>query len=123
MNGKRLPQELIEADIQKATSSRDCPATGRECRIPDKKSAESDRLWAEYIQRCAQTHSTEIFSTADRQGFVDCCKDCDIYIYHKYLQNLHKPIKQQNQKIMQNRMPLIQQISLAWDIIKSRTGR
>ena len=96
MNRKRLPQHLIEADIYAATSSRDCPVTGRECHRQDEKGAASDRVWAEYIQRCAETHSTDIFSTADWQGrFVDCCNNCDVYKEYKHQQN------QQNTSLIQ----------------------
>ena len=96
MNRKRLPQHLIEADIYAATSSRDCPATCRECHRQDEKGAASDKVWAEYIQRCAETHSTDIFSTADWQGrFVDCCNNCDVYKEYKHQQ------KQQNISLMQ----------------------
>lgn len=107
MNGKRIAQHLIESDIYKATSSRDCPVTGKECHIPDKKGAESDRVWAEYIQQCAETHSSDIFSTADWQGrFVDCCNKCDVYKEYKHqqktrsliqkLQTIQDTIKKQN---------------------------
>jgi hypothetical protein len=79
MKAAKLPIEVIEREIQMATKSRECPATGKECNIPDFKGAESLRTWAEYIQKCSISQSREVFTTIDKDGFVDCCQSCNVY--------------------------------------------
>ena len=115
MKKVRLPQELIEQDILKATGSRECPADGRMCIKPDIKGAESDRVWAEYIQRQAEKGSCEIFSTIDRNGFVSCCNDCPTYKSYQRNQGKQKPTVQ-NPK----HWSLMEDICGAWYLFKSR---
>ena len=91
---ERLLQEWVEQDIQRAVNCRECPATHKECNIPNPQTADSLRLWIEYINRCAKNNSSDIFSVSDKPRFVECCNDCDIYTHYKYLQKLSKPYTQ-----------------------------
>ena len=117
---ERLLQEWVEQDIQKAVNCRVCPATRKECNIPNPQTADHLRLWYDYIDRCAKNNSSDIFSVSDKPRFVECCNDCDIYVHYKYLQKLSKPYKPNNQKTASKRISLLQDLQMAWDIIKSR---
>jgi len=88
MGEKRLAQEIIEKDIRKAASCRECTITGHKCNKYDSKTAEEMKVWAEYIQQCAEKRSSDVFSVSDKQPeFVDTCSMCDIYKEYCQAQN------------------------------------
>lgn len=112
---KRLRQEWVEQDIQRAVNCRECPATHKECNIPNPQTADSLSLWVEYINRCAKNNSSDIFSVSDKARFVECCNDCSVYKNYQRRQEKTKPTVQ-NPK----RWSLMEDICLAWYLFKSR---
>lgn len=109
----KLSQESVERDIQRAVHSRECPATHQECNIPNPQTADSLRIWYDYINRCAENNSCEIFSVSDKPRFVECCNDCSVY--KNYQRRQQKPAVQKSQ-----RWSLMEDICLAWYLFKSR---
>ena len=106
-------QNWIEHDIQMAANSRICPATGQDCNIPNPQTAESLKIWVEYIQRCARNNSTEIFSTSDKPRFVKCCNQCGVYADYKQQ-------KTNPQSVTNSKTSLKQHIQTAWQKIHNQ---
>lgn len=109
----KLSQEWVEQDIQKAVHCRECPATHQECNIPNPKTADSLRQWYNYINRCAENNSIEIFSVSDKPRFVECCNDCPTY--KSYQRRREKQTFQQPK-----RWSLMENICSVWYLFKSR---
>jgi 16S rRNA processing protein RimM len=78
-------EELIEQDIVRSASSRECSITGNECNKYDAETAENLRAWFNYIQNCKKTESTDVFWVSDNEPeFVDVCSQCGVYKeYHQ----------------------------------------